>query len=540
MATKISTNITASLASSPTSVPPPSRYKEPHLSRVFQVFSLCLDHENDDSVSHIATYSRRMTWANAMAKEIMDNSKINTIAKLSRHCRQQQKHYHDHDHQHSLSPPHFQCAGILQSSSFSWNIDSTMLSKLQTFLPGPVGEACFQLARQAVERVEQDEWNRTKRRGTRTMKTTTPTMTDSNESSPPITKYVHRCKHGGQGREEWIVQRIGDINNNRWTIDRLYVDCAGFIRNVLCSVMNIDEFTLTKSDRDFMRAKDFFNFFKSIPHSVADPDDFFVNVDTATADATSSSISSSSSTTITKTGGGVVGDEPLQSWRRVDDLRMLLPGDIIVYRREGMAAGGAAFTLDDLKDLLTLLKAVRTAQVYEEYDDETGEDLVDYNVAKDEAIEEWAMTLKNKLSLQDTFGITDLHSLKTLAAEMPSFWSDLKEYMDSESGYENDTVDRMYEALYASEGNTGHIMFAAGLAEIVGKTADKEEYRVAVFHSTGFGKKYKGTNKRRRGVERSYRRFTRILATNKWIRERGDGDLSGGGVVDVLAARICG
>ena len=189
---------------------------------------------------------------------------------------------------------------------------------------------------------------------------------------------------------------------------------------------------------------------------------------------------------------------------------------------------------------MTLLKAVRTAQVYEEYDDETGDDtLVDYNVAKDDAVVEWAVTLKTKLSSKETFGIMDLDDLKALAANVPSFWSDLKDYMDSELCYENDTVDRLYEALYASEGNTGHIMFAAGLAELVGTTTEKEEYRVAIFHSTGFGKKYKGTNKRRRGVERSYRRFTRVLATNEWIRERGDGDLSGGGVVDVLAARIC-
>ncbi|KAI2507541.1 hypothetical protein MHU86_6834 [Fragilaria crotonensis] len=516
---KINTNkVGSSSMASPSSVhtPPPARYKEPHLSRVLEIFSLCLENDIDNN---------KMTWANALAKELMDNSKINTIAKLSRHCRQQQTQYHDNH----TPPSRFRRAGIVQSSTTTrWNIDSKVLAKLQSFLPGPVGDASFQLARQAVERVEQDEWNRTKRRGKLTIPSTT-TMTDSSATnSPHITKYAHRCKHGGQGREEWIVRRIGHVNNHRWAIDRLYVDCAGFIRNVLCSVMDIDEFTLTKSDRDFMRAKDFFNFFKSITHSVGEPD---CDVDVATVDG--------ASTTIIAEGVGV-GDERLQSWRRVDDLRMLLPGDIIVYRREGMAAGGAAFTLDDLKDLLTLLKAVRTAQVYEEYDDETGEDLVDYNVAKDEAIEEWAMTLKDKLSSNDAFGITDLAALRTLAAEVPSFWSDLKEYMDSENCYENDTVDRMYEALYASEGNTGHIMFAAGLAEIVGKTADKEEYRVAVFHSTGFGRKYKGTNKRRRGVERSYRRFTRILATNKWIRERGDGDLSGGGVVDVLAARICG
>ena len=483
------------------------------MAKVLQVFAPCLE-DDDDKRKRKCTPSRMASWAKSMAKELKDNANIHTISKLSRHCRQEQQ-----ERQYNVN-------------NAVWNIDATILQKLRAFLPGPVGEACFQLARQAVERVEQEEWSRLRKRNRRGMmtmntmtrassSTTATTRSSTCTDSPlPVTKYEHRSKHGGRGKEEWVVWRTtGDAtrNHHAWAIDRMYVDCAGFIRNVLCSVMNVDEFTLTKSDRDFMRAKDFFNFFRSIAHSVAETDGLVV--DTATT--------------------SVEGDEPLKSWRRVDDLRMLLPGDVIVYRREGKAAGGAAFTNGDLKDLLTLLKAVRTAQLYEEYDDETGEDLVDYNVAKDDAVAEWAVTLKNKLSSKETFGIMDLDGLKTVAAEVPSFWSDLKDYMDSENCYENDTVDRMYEALYASEGNTGHIMFAAGLAELSGATADKEEYRVPVLHSTGFGKKYKGTKKRRRGVERSYRRFTRILATNEWIRERGDGDLSGGGVVDVLAARIC-
>jgi hypothetical protein len=231
-------------------------------------------------------------------------------------------------------------------------------------------------------------------------------------------------------------------------------------------------------------------------------------------------------------------ENPIYTWRRVDDLRMLLPGDVVVYRREGKAAGGAAFTNADVKDLLTLLKAVRTAQIYDDYNEETGEDLVDANVAKDSNVADWATTVLWKLALPETFAIHDLDGLKRIASERPTFWTDLKEYLDSEN-YDDDTADRMYEALYMTEGNTGHIMFAAGPAELVHATADKEEYRVPIFHSTGFGKKYAGTKKRRKGVERSFKRFTRVLATKEWIRERGDGDVSGGGVVHVLAARIC-
>ena len=98
---------------------------------------------------------------------------------------------------------------------------------------------------------------------------------------------------------------------------------------------------------------------------------------------------------------------------------MLLHGDGIVYRREGKAAGGAAFTNADVKDLVTLLKAVRTTQMYNEFNEETGEDLVDSNVAKDSNVADWATTLLLcKLAFPETLQSTICMDSKT------SQWND--------------------------------------------------------------------------------------------------------------------
>ena len=79
--------------------------------------------------------------------------------------------------------------------------------------------------------------------------------------------------------------------------------------------MNVPEYTQTKSDRDFMRAKDFFNFLRRMTYSVVDP----VILDRGARRGRE------------ETGGGGLldptlddddddADNPIHTWRRVDDL----------------------------------------------------------------------------------------------------------------------------------------------------------------------------------------------------------------------------
>jgi hypothetical protein len=129
-------------------------------------------------------------------------------------------------------------------------------------------------------------------------------------------KYVHRPESGLRGNESW------QVHGNEWT---LHVDCAGFVRSVLKHVTK-DLFQPSLSDRSFMRAKDFYRFFETIQYMVTDTQDLPEETN------------------------------KLLKWRIVPDLRMVIPGDIIVYRPKGNSAGGAAFTEYDRSDLKHLFK----------------------------------------------------------------------------------------------------------------------------------------------------------------------------------------
>ena len=168
-------------------------------------------------------------------------------------------------------------------------LDNQTLLLLHNFLPGPLGLRCFRLSQMAADRVEKG-------------------LADA--------KYVHRPESGLRGEETWHAH--GDA----W---KLYVDCAGFVRSVLKHVTK-DLFQPSLSDRSFMRAKDFYRFFETVPCTVIDHKDLPQETD------------------------------KLMKWRIVPDLRMVIPGDIIVYRPKGNSAGGAAFTKNDRSDLKHLFK----------------------------------------------------------------------------------------------------------------------------------------------------------------------------------------
>lgn len=314
------------------------------------------------------------------------------------------------------------------------------VQRLNVFLPGPVGFRCFRLAQTAAEKVERGSAD---------------------------AKYVHRPESGKAGEETW------DTTGNDWT---LHVDCAGLVRSVLKHVTK-DPFLVSLSDRSFMRAKDFYRFFETVPYSVTDQQE-------------------------------VVETDKQMHWRLVRDLRMVIPGDIIVYRPKGNGAGGAAFTTNDRSDLKHLLKAVKTAQLWH---NEEGEwkNLVTRNVGQDASVKPWIETVKAKLAK------IEIHSVKDLKAKFDSINELLQE--KGEAVLSDETLKLMKECSETTALNTGHIVFASGPAELKGDN----EYRIRVVHSTKFGKKDRKGNTTE-GVQEYYRRFRLVQGPDgedKWTRE---------------------
>jgi len=302
------------------------------------------------------------------------------------------------------------------------------LQKLNSFLPGPVGHRCFRLAQHISRQVEKGHVQ---------------------------TEYVHRPENGKIGDEEWTL-KYGD----QWVVN---VDCAGFVRNALKHVTK-NPFVMALSDRDFMRAKDFYDFFSTIPFTV---------MDTAP----------------------IPEKTRLMKWRIVTDLKYVIPGDIICYRPKGSSAGGAAFTTNDRKDLNHLLKAVRVAQLWHEIRD-TGA-LVTKNMARDPRVKPWVKEVKTKLASIDIFTIKELYdNITTLNAS-------LKE--KNLAPFKPQTLELLRECCETTASNTGHIVFASGPAQLVGEN----EYRIRVVHSTKYGKKDENGNVTT-GVQEYFRRFTRV------------------------------
>lgn len=231
--------------------------------------------------------------------------------------------------------------------------------------------------------------------------------------------------------------------------------------------------TMTSLDRDFMRAKDFFGFFQTIPFTIMQKEEIPDSEDTR------------------------------MKWRIVNDLRLVIPGDVIVYRPQGGAAGGAAFTENDAKDLPHLLKAVKMSQLWMEQNGEGTR-----NVARDPLLKPWVQAVQAKLA---AIGIT---TVKELRLNYDSINDKLKE-KDYSILYQ-DTLRLMKECFTTTALNTGHIVFAAGPMVHMGNNG----YRVRVVHSTKYGKVDKNgvvTS----GVQEHYRRFTMVEGedgTVRWLR----------------------
>ena len=317
----------------------------------------------------------------------------------------------------------------------------TMLLKTETiqylnaFLPGPVGFRCFRVAQRIAQQVERGEAE---------------------------TEYVHRPENGKRGDELWKV-----TSNGKWIVN---VDCAGFVRNCLKHVTK-NPFVMALSDRDFMRAKDFYQFFETIPYDVMNKTE-------------------------------IPDGARLMKWRIVKDLRMVIPGDVICYRPRGNAAGGAAFTTNDRKDLKHLLHAVKTSQVFWKL--RSSGALVTKNVAKDPEVIKWVADVREKMKAVGIKTVKDVYTnLDTINEKFESM------------GYpvlKPDTLRLLRECCETTAQNTGHIVFAAGRAIYKGN----DEYRIRVVHSTKHGK-LDENGQVTTGVQEYFRRFT-LKEDGTWTR----------------------
>lgn len=444
-----------------------------HLTTTMQIFerALVVSSSPGDGFSPPPSPTPTSPHAEAAWKKELEKRHIGTVEQLASECRIELKNKITATTQ--VDDDESQAAVSLLS--FLWKNPQT-LQRLSAFLPSPLGFRCFQLAKQAVQRVD---------------------------TGLAKASYVHR---GGTRGEKWLIDE-----NGCWTLD---VDCAGFVRNVIQSVTGSD-LKVSLSDRDFMRAKDYYAYFERLEYSVTD----IANTNGVDDNGNGNGI------------GNNDNDQQVLQWCRVDDLRSILAGDIIVYRAKGNSAGGSVFTKKDT--LQTALTAVKAAELYDIKDEETPDNIpVDINVAKLPEVKEWVVDVMNILKAVgieeidqlrgDNGGANDEDNDDNLQAAI--------NLLEKEEKLSEDTVSLLQEVLSSTNGNTGHIMFAAGPAE---ETSDETHiWRVPVFHSTGVGKKSK------RGVQKAYKRFEYSPKYQKWTRGGPRDDVEGGHI-EVVVGRMC-
>jgi hypothetical protein len=293
------------------------------------------------------------------------------------------------------------------------------------------------------------------------------------EANPECTKHVYRSQHPRMNEEVWLVRRATD---GEW---KMHVDCAGFVRNVLETTLK-KPFTAALSDRSFMRAKDFCYFFEHLPSLCVGKDD-------GSNDRSASSC-----------------------WRRIDDLRTILPGDIIAYRHKGHAAAGSTFM--ETTSVYNLFKALKVKQIFDAEAKIQRDGMVHRNIAEDEAVRQWADSMVHTLA---EIGIESLTSLRERIED-----DDVKNLLLCNKV----EISILKEAMQSKAHDTGHVMFAAGLAEKV----EENKWRVPVYQSTA-------SSVQHRGVQHGYRTFT-LSERGQWLWE---GDTSILGVPDeVFAGRF--
>ena len=453
-----------------------------HLRATLQAFERSyFDYKQDPAV-----FSKAEMWIKDLQKR-----KIGSVEQLAAECRKQLPSKTNTimttDNNKSRRSP------------LLFSTEELLLKSLSAFLPSPVGFQCYRLAQEAVER---------------------------RENGMAIASYVHR---GSKKGERWIItapegqtyalkenhQQHNDENPQQdgscWTLD---VDCAGYVRNVLKSITGSD-FSMSLSDRDYMRAKDFFTYFERLEYTVKD----VLRANPAEEE-------------------GEGEDDPLMTrlkWCLVDDLRSVVAGDIIVYRAKGGAAGGSVFTKKDC--LRKALTAVKTAELYDTIDEETGDQHVDINVSKLPEVTEW---VEDVMQILATVGIEEIDMLRGDNGGDNDEDNDDNlqvaiSILEKEEKLSENTVSLLQEVLRSTNGNTGHIMFAAGPAEETAGSAEESKshiWRVPVYHSTGVGPKSK------RGIKRAYKRFEWSPKYERWTRGGPRDDVEGKHI-EVVVGRMC-
>jgi hypothetical protein len=169
-------------------------------------------------------------------------------------------------------------------------LDSTTAAALSRFLPSSTGLRVFALAQQTLRKIVEG----------------TATTSYNHGLTPNLSAAGLARAYGGAG----MTPERYAISGDTWTVN---VDCAGFIRNTFQAVTGssiTDPALRPLSDSSFMRAKDYTRFGQHLPLDVR---------------ASSGS-------------GGEAGPSPASAavmWRKVSDLRDVLPGDIISYGQPG-------------------------------------------------------------------------------------------------------------------------------------------------------------------------------------------------------------
>jgi hypothetical protein len=335
-----------------------------------------------------------------------------------------------------------------------------------------MGIRCFRLAQKAASKVKKGDAN---------------------------VKYVHRPMSGAEGEEIWDVPAT-----DHWT---LHVDCAGFVRNTIQHVTKQRPFVQALSDRDFMRAKDFFIFFQSLPYTILDA----VPAPSTSVSSGGDTITCSNNNNNNTDTSMMVDDNDRVKWRRIDDLRHVIAGDIICYRPRGHAAGGASFTENDRKDLVHVLQAVKTAQLWhEEVEQSSGNIHVTRNMAKHPDVKVWVKQFRATLH---KLGI---RTPKALRENLTTLNTQLQDEL-GEPPLSDFVHMLLTECLMARAVNTGHIVFVAGppqRMETSNKDDDQQEYRFRVVHSTKFGYTDEQGNVTE-GVQEYFRRFQLVRDPEK-------------------------
>mmetsp|Transcript_25361 Transcript_25361/g.61082 ORF Transcript_25361/g.61082 Transcript_25361/m.61082 type:complete len:363 (+) Transcript_25361:73-1161(+) len=261
-------------------------------------------------------------------------------------------------------------------------------------------------------------------------------------------------------------------------------DCSGFVRLLYNTVTGLDLPAWTLSDRRFARAKDWVNFFKTLP-SVED-------------EAQNNSKDSGQYSELKDASPRFKN----LCWRRVTSISNVMKGDIIAYTISGRAAGSSCFIKP--KSLSAVLHQVAMSQLYDE-------NKGDYSVLEDvDRLHSRAQEMKMKImkSLQ-AINIATLRDLRDrLYDDCMGKAIDINLESNGLQPQGKEFWSRAREACLSTVQHTGHIVIASSLPFRLGKDdKGRTSYTVPTYESTNIrNQKEDNAN----GVMEWYRSFSQV------------------------------